>query len=176
VTALSEAIVHHSGTLTFQGETFRAALGRGGVRLDKTEGDGATPVGVLPLRRIFYRADRLTLPVSAVPVAPAETRDGWCDDPGHPDYNRHVQLPHAAGCEALWRDDHIYDIIGVLGWNDEPIAAGIGSAIFLHAARPDFSPTEGCVALTIPALRRVLEQGLTALRILPPSSTLARPS
>jgi L,D-peptidoglycan transpeptidase YkuD (ErfK/YbiS/YcfS/YnhG family) len=34
-----------------------------------------------------------------------------------------------------------------LGYNDAPPVPGLGSAIFLHVARPDFSPTEGCVAL-----------------------------
>ena len=45
---------------------------------------------------------------------------------------------------------------------------GRGSAIFLHVARPDFAPTEGCVALALPDLLRLLAEGLTALRVLPP--------
>jgi L,D-peptidoglycan transpeptidase YkuD (ErfK/YbiS/YcfS/YnhG family) len=162
---MSDAIVQRDGTVSFQGRVFRAALGRGGIRLDKREGDGATPSGALPLRRVLYRADRVARPDCAVPVEPLAPDDGWCDDPAHPDYNRMIRLPHPARHEALWRDDGVYDIIGVLGWNDQPAIRDRGSAIFLHVARPDFAPTEGCVALALPDLRYLLAAGLTGLRV-----------
>ena len=161
------AIVVPSGLLTIRAETFRAALGRSGVRADKREGDGATPIGVLPLRKVLYRPDRVSPPHSAVPVQPIGPNDGWCDDPAYPDYNRPVRLPLKASAEALWRDDAVYDIIGVLGWNDAPVQPGRGSAIFLHVARPDFAPTEGCVALLADDLRRVLAMGLTEIVVRP---------
>ncbi|MGD0105462.1 MAG: L,D-transpeptidase family protein [Rhodopila sp.] len=146
-------------------ETFRAALGRGGIRTDKQEGDGATPAALLPLRKVLYRPDRGEAPVCAVPVEAITPNHGWCDDPGHQSYNQQVRLPINASAEALWRDDAIYDIIGVLGWNDAPVQPGRGSAIFLHLARADFSPTEGCVALAPPDLRRVLALRLTEIRV-----------
>jgi L,D-peptidoglycan transpeptidase YkuD (ErfK/YbiS/YcfS/YnhG family) len=148
-----------------RGESFRCALGERGVRLEKEEGDRATPAGVLPLRRVFYRADRGPAPACAVPVEPIAPTDGWCDDPGHRDYNRYVRLPHDARCEELWRTDGLYDIIGVLGWNDSPVLRRRGSAIFLHVSRPDYAPTEGCVALSIADLWRVLAMGLTEVLI-----------
>lgn len=160
-----QAMVFPDGILTLCGQTVRAALGRGGVRADKHEGDGATPVGLLPLRRVLYRPDRTRAPASAVPVLPLAPTDGWCDDPAHPDYNRQVRLPLGASAEALWRDDALYDIIGVLGWNDHPIRPGRGSAIFLHIARADFAPTDGCVALAPDDLWRVLAMGLTEVDI-----------
>jgi L,D-peptidoglycan transpeptidase YkuD (ErfK/YbiS/YcfS/YnhG family) len=76
-----------------------------------------------------------------------------------------VRLPINASAEALWRDDAIYDIIGVLGWNDDPVLTGKGSAIFLHLARPGYTPTEGCIALAPDDLRRVLAQGLTEILV-----------
>jgi len=157
------AIVSLDGLLTIQSETFRAALGRGGVRADKHEGDGATPAGVLPLRNVLYRADRLVAPHCGVPVQALGRDDGWCDDPAHPGYNRPIRLPAGASAEALWREDAVYDIIGVLGWNDDPVQPGRGSAIFLHVAQPDYAPTEGCVALAPDDLRRVLAMGLTEI-------------
>jgi L,D-peptidoglycan transpeptidase YkuD (ErfK/YbiS/YcfS/YnhG family) len=36
----------------------------------------------------------------------------------------------------------------VLSYNDRPLVRGKGSAIFVHLARPGFSPTDGCIALT----------------------------
>jgi L,D-peptidoglycan transpeptidase YkuD (ErfK/YbiS/YcfS/YnhG family) len=159
------AIVTPDGKFTLGTESFRAALGYGGIRSDKREGDGATPTGLLPLREVLYRPDRLQAPASAVPVKPLSPSDGWCDDPTHPAYNRPVRLPINASAEALWRDDAVYDIIGVLGWNDDPVLPGRGSAIFLHLARPDFSPTEGCIALAPDHLRHVLARGLTEILV-----------
>ncbi len=134
------------------------------MRADKREGDGATPAGRMALRRVLYRADRTAPPAARVRVEPIAREDGWCDDPGHPDYNRQVRLPHPARHEALWREDGLYDIIGVLGWNDAPVERGRGSAIFLHIARADYAPTEGCIALDARDLRRVLG-GLEALDV-----------
>jgi L,D-peptidoglycan transpeptidase YkuD (ErfK/YbiS/YcfS/YnhG family) len=152
--------------LVLGGLRVRAALGRGGVRgQDKQEGDGATPSGLLKLRRVLYRADRVAPPDCAVPIEPLAPDDGWCDDPRHTDYNRMVRLPHDARCEALWRNDAIYDLIGVLGWNDAPVVKGGGSAIFLHVARPDYAPTDGCIALALADLQHVLAAGVTALTV-----------
>lgn len=143
----------------------RAALGRGGLTAHKQEGDGATPIALLPLRRVLYRADRLPRPRCAVPVEPIAPHDGWCDDPSHRDYNRMVRLPHDGRHEALWRRDAVYDLIGVLGWNDQPVERGRGSAIFLHVARSDYAPTEGCVALALQDLTAVLADGLTGIEV-----------
>ncbi len=159
------ATVTAAGSFTIGDETFRAALGFGGVRADKREGDGSTPIGLLPLRSVMYRADRLAAPQSAVPVTALTRSDGWCDDAAHPAYNRAVQLPFSARAETLWRDDASYDIIGVLGWNDDPVEAGLGSAIFLHVARIDYALTEGCIALSLDDLRRVLALGLTEILV-----------
>ena len=159
------AVVHPDGRLALRGQVFRAALGRAGVRAHKLEGDGATPAGLLPLRRVLYRLDRLRPPDCAVPIEPIGETDGWCDDPAHRDYNRQVALPHEAHCEELWRQDGVYDVIGVLGWNDAPVAKGRGSAIFLHVARPDYAPTEGCIALALGDLLRVLAGGVTELLV-----------
>ncbi|MDT7953048.1 MAG: L,D-transpeptidase family protein [Acetobacteraceae bacterium] len=145
----------------------RATIGHGGRTLHKREGDGATPIGTLPLRRILYRADRVPRPVSAVPAMPLAPHDGWCDDPADRAYNTAVRLPYDARHESLWRADAVYDVIGVLGWNDRPVERGAGSAIFLHVARPDYAPTEGCIALALPDLRAVLAAGLTAIRVDP---------
>ncbi len=147
------------GTLRFRGEVFRAAFGAGGISAEKREGDGATPAAVLALRRVLYRADRVARPRAAVPCEPLAPADGWCDDPGHAAYNTQITLPHAARHEVLWREDGLYDVIGVLGWNDAPVVRGRGSAIFLHVARAGWAPTEGCVALELGDLLRVLGAG-----------------
>lgn len=159
------ARVTPDGLLRFRGETLRCALGAGGVRADKVEGDGATPAGLLPLRRVLFRADRGPRPATTLPAEPIAPEDGWCDDPAHADYNRQVRLPHPARHERLWREDAVYDVVGVLGWNDAPVRPRRGSAIFLHLARPGLPPTEGCIALPGAELRRLLAAGLAAIEV-----------
>lgn len=158
--------MYADGYVVLGGQRWRAALGRAGVAARKEEGDGATPAGALALRRVLYRADRVAIPVAAVPREPVGARDGWCDDPAHADYNRPVSLPHPGHAEELWRADPLYDVVGVLGWNDAPVERGRGSAIFLHVARPDYAPTEGCVALPLPDLLALLRAGITSLMVL----------
>ena len=135
------------GVLTFGTHSFRCAIGRGGVRANKREGDGATPVGTFTLRRLFYRPDREARPSCGLETEALDASFGWCDDPDRPDYNQFVRLPFDGRHERLWRDDHLYDLVVVIGYNESPIVRGAGSAIFLHLATDDYAPTEGCVAL-----------------------------
>ena len=159
------------------------ALGRGGVidAARKREGDGATPAGTYPVRRVFYRPDRQPPPVTALPVAPLDPGMGWCDAPDDPRYNRLVRLPFGPSHETLWRDDGLYDLILVIGHNDAPVVPGAGSAIFVHVAGqpvagvpvtdgpvtdgPPLPPTEGCVALAAVDLRAVLRAMTPACRL-----------
>jgi L,D-peptidoglycan transpeptidase YkuD (ErfK/YbiS/YcfS/YnhG family) len=155
--------LYRNALLEGAGMRLRAVCGRSGITLHKQEGDGATPIGVLRLLRVLYRADRIKPPQCSVPIEPIGRTDGWCDDVADPAYNKPVRLPYAGRHEALWRDDGVYDIIGVLGWNLAPVVPGRGSAIFLHVATPDFSPTAGCIALEMRDLLSSLEAGLSAI-------------
>lgn len=156
-----EILVHpletSRGCLIWPGGRADCVLGRGGVRPDKHEGDGATPVGRFALRRVLWRADRLAPPVTRLPIDAIRPDDGWCDDPADPAYNRPVRLPYPAGHEILWREDGVYDLILVIGHNDDPPAPGAGSAVFVHLTRPDGAPTAGCVALAAADLLALLK-------------------
>lgn len=142
--------------LEIDGFAMRCAIGRGGVKRDKHEGDGATPIGAWPLREGYFRPDRMPAPETRLTMTPLDPRAGWCDASSDPNYNRPVRLPYPASHEELWRDDEIYDVILVLGYNDDPVVAGKGSAIFLHLARGDFSPTAGCVAVQLEDMMKLL--------------------
>jgi L,D-peptidoglycan transpeptidase YkuD (ErfK/YbiS/YcfS/YnhG family) len=158
---------------------WRCALGAGGVREDKVEGDAATPVGEFPLRRIYYRNDRIVLPRVELPARPINERDGWCDDPRSPTYNRLVRIPNEWSHEKMWREDELYDVVVVVGYNDDPPEGEWGSAIFLHLARADYSPTQGCVAFARDDLLELLPllTRETRLRVLSHAADeAARPS
>jgi L,D-peptidoglycan transpeptidase YkuD (ErfK/YbiS/YcfS/YnhG family) len=152
------------GWLDLGGGKVRCALGPAGVvpAGDKREGDGASPAGVWPIRRVLYRPDRGAAPGTALPVSPIAPDDGWCDAQDDPNYNRPVKLPYPASAEQMWREDHLYDLVVILGHNDDPPIPGLGSAIFLHLAKPDYSPTQGCVAVArndLEALLRTARSG-----------------
>lgn len=146
------------GRAVWRGREFRCAIGRAGIAARKSEGDGTTPSGRFPLRRVLYRADRVERPPTGLPSDAIAQRDGWCDAPGDPRYNRPVSHPYRANAERLWRADGCYNLLAVIGFNDDPVVDGAGSAIFLHVARPGYSPTEGCVALALENLRAVLAE------------------
>jgi L,D-peptidoglycan transpeptidase YkuD (ErfK/YbiS/YcfS/YnhG family) len=143
----------------------RAAIGPRGIAIKGGEGDGITPRGTYPIREIFYRADRIAKPETVLPLRAIEKDDGWCDAPADPHYNRLVKLPYPASAEHMWRDDHLYDLVAVLGYNDDPVVPGKGSAIFLHLAKPDFAYTHGCVALKY-------DDALAALKQLRPGDSV----
>lgn len=144
------------GMLVAGGLAVLCALGRGGIHRAKREGDGVTPAGRWGLVSVFYRPDRVTRPRTGLPVAPLSPASGWCDDPADRRYNRPVRLPFPASHERLWRADRLYDLLVVLDHNLVHPVRGAGSAIFLHLAAPDFSPTAGCVAVSEAAMRRLL--------------------
>jgi L,D-peptidoglycan transpeptidase YkuD (ErfK/YbiS/YcfS/YnhG family) len=153
---MTDLIVTGAGEARWGERALRCALGPAGIVRDKREGDGATPAGRFALRRILYRPDRLAPPRSGLPLLPLSPVDGWCDAPADPLYNRLVRLPYGASHERLWREDEIYDLIVILGHNDDPVIPGAGSAVFLHVARPDYAPTLGCIALAKGDLRALL--------------------
>lgn len=142
--------------LTVANLGMQCAIGRSGMIREKREGDGSTPVGVWPLRRVFFRPDRLPRPETRLIVREIGPADGWCDAPGDKNYNRPVKLPYPASAEEMWRDDEVYDVVVELGYNDDPVVPGKGSAIFLHLARPDYKPTAGCVAVSLEDMRALL--------------------
>lgn len=144
------------GLLIAGGLTVPCALGRSGVTRQKREGDGATPAGRLRLLACRYRADRVARPATSLPTTTIRPGDGWCDDPADARYNRPVALPCPASHEDLWREDGLYDVLVVLDWNLINPRSGAGSAIFFHLAAPGMTPTAGCVAVTLPAMRKIL--------------------
>jgi L,D-peptidoglycan transpeptidase YkuD (ErfK/YbiS/YcfS/YnhG family) len=135
-----------------------AALGRAGIRALKREGDGATPRGRFPVRQVLYRSDRGKRPSTRLPLRAIRAADGWCDDPADRNYNRLIKLPSRQSAEGLKRADRLYDLVLVLGYNDVPRVKGKGSAIFIHLARPGFTPTDGCIGLSRHDLTMLLAQ------------------
>jgi L,D-peptidoglycan transpeptidase YkuD (ErfK/YbiS/YcfS/YnhG family) len=132
------------------------ALGRGGIKADKREGDGATPRGRFRLMRIWWRPDRLPRPRTLLPARSIRADDAWCEDASDRRYNRPIKISPAGAGDRLWRKDHLYDVLIELDHNTRPRVSGRGSAVFVHVARPGLAPTAGCVALPAGELRNLL--------------------
>jgi L,D-peptidoglycan transpeptidase YkuD (ErfK/YbiS/YcfS/YnhG family) len=156
VTVHAAAGQRSRGWLTAGGQTIKVALGRGGIRANKREGDGGTPKGTFRPRRLWWRADRHPRPWTFLPVRAIGPEDAWCEDPSDRHYNQPVRLNAQPRGDRLTRDDHLYDFIIEIDHNTKPRIAGRGSAVFLHLARTDFSPTAGCVSMTKGAMLRLL--------------------
>jgi L,D-peptidoglycan transpeptidase YkuD (ErfK/YbiS/YcfS/YnhG family) len=138
--------------------TLRVALGRGGIRADKREGDGGTPRGTFRPLRLWWRADRLSRPRTSLPARRIRPDDAWSEDATDRNYNRPVRRRPGETGDRLMRDDALYDLIVEIDHNTRPRAARRGSAVFVHLARPGFKPTAGCVGLNRAALLRLLER------------------
>ena len=152
-------------TLTFNGKSYRCAIGKNGFSANKKEGDNCTPIGEFALRECWYRVDKIAAPKTSLPLKGIHEDDGWCDASDAREYNKHIKLPFHASHEKLWREDDVYDLIIPLGYNDSPIIPGKGSAIFMHVAKPDYAGTEGCVALARENLLEILPHFNTQIRI-----------
>jgi L,D-peptidoglycan transpeptidase YkuD (ErfK/YbiS/YcfS/YnhG family) len=138
---------------------FPVALGHGGILANKREGDGATPRGTYRLKRLWWRADRNPRPSTPFPLRQITAEDAWCDDPADRRYNKPIRVPpSASGGDRLHREDHLYDFIIETDHNTRPRIARLGSAVFIHLARPDFTPSAGCVTMSRAWMRALLRQ------------------
>ena len=146
------------GWLTTGGLTIPVALGRGGIKANKREGDGGTPRGVFRPRRLWWRADRHVRPNTFLPVRAIGVADAWCEDPASRHYNKAIRLAAGEAGDRLRRQDHLYDFIVEIDHNVHPRIAGRGSAVFLHLARVNFSPTAGCISMTRSAMLQLLRR------------------
>lgn len=150
------------GTLIYLGRTMKCSVGSHGVSSNKTEGDGSTPAGSYLLRRAFFRSDKIDIKDKLYPtflnMSVTHPDYGWIDDPTSSEYNTFTTLPVNVSHENLFlTDSNAYDLMAVVGYNDDPPIPYLGSAIFFHVT-DTYGPTAGCIALSLSDLEWVLER------------------
>ena len=150
-------IVKKSGYLKYKNFIFRCALGKNGIKKKIQEGDNITPKGIFKITKIYYRQDKIKKIKTLIKKIKIKKDMGWCDDPRSIFYNKQIKLPSKFSYEKLYRKDHIYDLLAVLNYNTNPVIKNKGSAIFMHIAKKNYSPTAGCVALKKNDLIKLLE-------------------
>ena len=133
--------------LYFDKYKIKCAIGKRGITSKKEEGDEKTPRGTFSLISMFYRKDRIPIIKSCFKKKKIKKHMGWCDDTNSKFYNKLVRLPFDLSAEKLWINENIYDVIVVINYNLKPVIKNKGSAIFLHIAKKNYTPTKGCVAI-----------------------------
>ena len=126
----------------------KCAIGKRGITRKKVEGDKCTPKGRYKFKYVFFRKERIKKIFSKLKIIPIKKNFGWCDDINSKFYNKFIQFPFKGSAEKLYIKENIYDIIVVIDYNLSPIRKKRGSAIFLHVAKKNYSPTLGCIALS----------------------------
>ena len=149
--------VHQNGKLHFQNKIYKCALGRNGIKKKKIEGDGCTPAGIYTLGPLYYRSDRIKKLRTYFNAIAIEKNMYWSDAPHSEHYNKLIRFKDSS-YENLYKINHTYDIVIVINYNINPIVNGKGSAIFIHLAKKDFSPTSGCIALRKECFFEILEK------------------
>ena len=142
-----EIIVKKTGILKISKYTFKCFLGKKGLSNNKKEGDFKTPKGKFLLRYVMYRSDRVKKPITILPTYIIKKNHICCDDPENPNYNKIFESISLESHEKLWRKDTLYDILIVIGHNDNPIIKNNGSAIFVHLSKKNTYSTEGCISI-----------------------------
>ena len=140
-------IIINKKYLTYNNYKAKCAVGKRGISIKKKEGDFITPKGTFKIREIFYRKDRVQNLITRIKKTVIRKNMGWCDDPRSKKYNKLIYFPFKHSAEKLYRRENIYDIILVLNFNMNPVKKNKGSAIFIHVAKKNFQPTQGCIAL-----------------------------
>ena len=151
-------IINKSGLIKYKNFKFRCALGKAGIGKKKREGDNVTPTGTFKIVKIYYRSDRVKKISSKLRLIEITKNMGWCDDPNSKNYNQLINLPNRDGHEKLFKKNNIYDIIVVLNYNMKPVIKNKGSAIFIHIAKNNYQPTQGCIALKKNDLLKLLSK------------------
>ena len=144
--------------LYFQKYKLRCSIGKRGISIKKKEGDKRTPKGEFKLKYILYRKDRVFDLQTTLKKIKIDKKMGWCDDPKSIYYNKIIKYPFKYRSEKLWRKDNIYDIIIIIDYNLKPVVKNKGSAIFLHIAKRNYNPTDGCIAVSKKNIRLLVSK------------------
>ena len=139
-------LVKNKNTLIFDEFKFKCCVGRYGFTKNKIEGDKKTPRGIFKLGNIFFRKERVNIPISKIKKIPIKKYMGWCDDSKSAKYNKLIKNLKKFKHEKMFRKDNKYDLLIIIKYNTEKIIKKKGSAIFLHLTN-DYKPTDGCIAI-----------------------------
>ena len=136
----------NKGYLILDDFLFKCSIGKNNIKSKKKEGDKSTPRGIFSIGKLYYRGDRIKLPITRIATKVITKNMGWCDDPKDKAYNKEIKIPSKSKHEIIFKKDSSYDYFIVINYNTRKIKPYKGSAIFLHLTK-SYKPTAGCVAV-----------------------------
>jgi L,D-peptidoglycan transpeptidase YkuD (ErfK/YbiS/YcfS/YnhG family) len=147
-----------SGCWAAAGGPYAARVGWNGLRANRREGDGTTPIGTFPLGRTMYGNS----PNPGVRFRYVRLRcgDWWVEDPRSAAYNTFRRIgcgvppPFRTTTPDMSKSRRAYSYLAVVEFNMHPVVPDRGSGIFLHAQTG--RATNGCISLRRADLARVL--------------------
>ena len=134
--------------LYFDNYKIKCAVGKRGITSKKKEGDNKTPKGTFMFKSVYYRKDKISKIKTSLKKIVIKKNMGWCDDINSKSYNKQIKFPFFYSAEKFWLNKNIYDILIVINFNLKPVRKSEGSAIFLHIAKKNYSPTKGCISIS----------------------------
>ena len=155
-----------SKKLLFNEHKVKCAIGKRGLTKFKKEGDRCTPKGLFTFKNLFYRKDRIKSIKTKLKKIIIKKNMGWCDDPNSKHYNKLIKFPFTKSAEKLYKTSSSYDMFLVINYNLKNIKKNKGSAIFLHIAKGNYKPTEGCIAVSKKDFKLLLQYIKTNTKIL----------
>ena len=138
----------NKNNLLYKGYKLKCCVGKSGTKKVKKEGDLATPKGTFKLGHLYYRKDRLKLPNYKIKKKVIKKNMGWCNDSRSKKYNKEIKFPYKFSAEKLFKKENVYDLFLEIKYNVNPVIKKKGSAIFLHLAKKNYKPTQGCIAIS----------------------------
>lgn len=133
-------------------------VGRNGSACDKKEGDGKSPLGIFPLRRVFGDEEHRVY-AKNMPFILIEDDLECVDDPNSRYYNQFVNshsIRDWKSSEQMVKVGFPYSIGIVVEYNTTPCKAGAGSAIFIHVWRAPKKGSAGCYTLDEKKLNEIV--------------------
>ena len=124
----------------------KCCVGKGGLKKNKIEGDGATPKGKFSLGSLYWRSDRIKKPKTSLNCKKITKNLGWCTDPKNRLYNKEFKIHKKIRHEKLMRKDYKYNLLIQINYNKKNTIKNKGSAIFIHLTK-NYKPTLGCIGL-----------------------------
>ena len=140
------------------GGPYAARVGWNGLRKNRREGDGTTPIGTFSIGRVMYGVERN--PGVKFRYVRLRCGDWWVEDPASPAYNTFQRVgcgrrpPFRTTTPDMSKSPTAYPFLAVVEFNMRPVVPGRGSGIFLHAQTG--SATNGCISIPRSDLARVL--------------------
>ncbi len=136
-----------------------ARVGRNGVKRDRREGDGTTPLGEVEITGAFGSSSS---PRVQIPYDRVARGDCWISNAADVAYNTLTKrTPCATPNEDLYRIATAgpYEFALTTSYNTSPVVPGKGSAIFIHVHSRDAAgrtkPTSGCVSVARSVMKRL---------------------